>query len=91
MKFTKKELAVLELMARGMKSAEIRTALSIGASAFQHRRENIMRKLGATCDVQLGVLAERHQLIQRTPPPSTSVRRAKASAEYRVNAVGGGT
>jgi DNA-binding NarL/FixJ family response regulator len=55
MTLTEKELAVLALMAEGLKPAQISERLRIKIKAYSHIREQILCKLGAANDVQVGV------------------------------------
>lgn len=81
MKLTHKERAVLGLLAIGMKPAEIKKFLGISQYAFAYRREGMMAKLGATNDVQLGVLCERLQLL-----PAAVCNRAEDGRQERQDA-----
>lgn len=56
MRLTKKERQVLILMLKGMKPGAIMAKLGIGRSAFTHRRECILTKLGVDNDAQLGMV-----------------------------------
>lgn len=54
---------VLELMCAGLKNSEVCAQLGLKTWAYTDIRERLLDRLGALNDAQLGVLAERFQLV----------------------------
>lgn len=57
------ELAVVTGICRGYKPGQIQSALGIGQNHYTKIRNRILNKLGATNDGQIGMFAERQQLV----------------------------
>lgn len=63
MKLTQRQLDVVKLLCQGLKRAEICRILRISVEAYDRRRDSILIANGITNDAQLGVMAERSQVV----------------------------
>jgi DNA-binding NarL/FixJ family response regulator len=79
---TARELAVLELIARGMTNGDIAVALDLAPSSVKTHVGHLLAKLGTTDRVQLVIFAYEHELVRpgAAPPSREEVARTGARA-----------
>lgn len=64
MKLSDKEMAVITLLLKGLKPAQIMRELALTKAAYDSRRRSTMRKLKAKNDLQMGIHLQRRMAVR---------------------------
>jgi DNA-binding NarL/FixJ family response regulator len=66
---TDRELAVVQLLARGLSNDDIAAAAMISRATVKTHVSNVLTKLGLTSRIQIVVWAYEHGWVEQTPEP----------------------